>query len=200
MNSKYSLFAGTSTSLIVFIISILASQAASGQELKTRAVARLLTEPAESLSRPRRVSEVTVNTEPSLGNASATERSAFEQTNAARVSQGLAPLVWAADLCRMARLHSQNMATQGYFAHETPDGLDLTRRARAVGVGRFKVIAENIAYNKGYEDPGAFAVQRWLMSSAHRANILDAEFEAAAIGSYVAADGSVYLTQVFIAR
>lgn len=200
MNSKHSPFVSPAALPFVFIISLVAAQAASGQELKTRGVARLITEPAESLSRPRRVNELRVNAEPSLSNASTTERSAFERTNAARVSQGLAPLVWDADLCRMARLHSQNMATQGYFAHETPDGLDLKRRARAVGVGRFKVIAENIAYNKGYEDPGAFAVQRWLMSSGHRANILDAEFEAAAIGSYVAADGSVYLTQVFIAR
>jgi uncharacterized protein YkwD len=62
------------------------------------------------------------------------------------------------------------------------------------------VIGENIAYNKGYADPGGFAVERWLISDGHRANMLYAGFQAAAIGSYVAADGSVYLTQVFIAR
>jgi uncharacterized protein YkwD len=92
------------------------------------------------------------------------------------------------------------MAQRGFFSHETPDGLQLKERARANGILHFRVIAENIAYNKGYDDPGAFAVERWMISSGHRANILYIGFQASAIGSYVSADGSVYLTQVFIAR
>jgi uncharacterized protein YkwD len=92
------------------------------------------------------------------------------------------------------------MARQGYFAHETPDGLQLKDRARALGIGRFRVIAENIAYNKGYDDPGAFAVERWMNSGGHRANMLYVGFQASAIGSYISGDGSVYLTQVFINR
>jgi uncharacterized protein YkwD len=91
------------------------------------------------------------------------------------------------------------MARQGYFSHETLEGLQVKDRARASGVPRFRVIGENIAYNKGYEDPGGFAVERWMISPGHRANILYG-FEASAIGSYVSTDGSVYLTQVFIAR
>jgi uncharacterized protein YkwD len=62
------------------------------------------------------------------------------------------------------------------------------------------VLGENIAYNKGYDDPGAFAVERWMLSSVHRGNILYPGFQASAIGSYVSTDGSVYLTQVFITR
>jgi uncharacterized protein YkwD len=100
----------------------------------------------------------------------------------------------------MAREHSEQMASLGYFAHETPEGLQLKERARANGILHFRVIGENIAYNKGYDDPGGFAVERWLTSSGHRANMLYADFQASAIGSYVAADGSTYLTQVFIAR
>jgi uncharacterized protein YkwD len=69
-----------------------------------------------------------------------------------------------------------------------------------VGIAHFRVIAENIAYNKGYDDPGAFAVERWMISSGHRANILYVGFQAAGIGSYVSSDGTVYLTQVFINR
>jgi uncharacterized protein YkwD len=139
-------------------------------------------------------------TQPDLEDANAVERRAFEQTNTARVENGLPALTWDPELCRMARKHSEQMASLGYFSHETPDGLQLNERAHESGILHFKVIGENIAYNKGYDDPGGFAVERWLTSSGHRANMLYAGFQASAIGSFVAADGSTYLTQVFIAR
>lgn len=133
-------------------------------------------------------------------NANPIERRAFEQTNAARIQNGLPPLVWDPALCRMARMHSENMARLGYFSHDEPDGLRLRDRALAVGIEHYAVLAENIAYNLGYEDPGAFAVERWMISPGHRANILYAGFRAMAIGTFVAADGSVFLSQVFLAR
>jgi uncharacterized protein YkwD len=100
----------------------------------------------------------------------------------------------------MARDHSEKMARQGYFSHVTPEGYELKDRAHSAGIPHFRVIGENIAYNKGYDDPGAFAVERWMISPGHRANMLYIGFQASAIGSYVSSDGSVYLTQVLIAR
>ncbi|HEX6648584.1 MAG TPA: CAP domain-containing protein [Pyrinomonadaceae bacterium] len=128
------------------------------------------------------------------------EKRAFEQTNLERIKNGLPPFVWDADICRMARTHSENMAQQRYFSHVTPEGLRLRDRARAAGILRYSVLGENIAYNQGYTDPGGLAVERWMLSPKHRANILSPEFRAMAIGSFVAADGSVYLTQTFITR
>ena len=128
------------------------------------------------------------------------EKPAFEQTNLARIKNGLPPLAWDGEVCRMARAHSENMSRQGFFSHATPEGLRLRDRARLVGIIHYSVLGENIAYNQGYEDPGAFAVERWLLSPKHRANILSTEFRAMAIGSFVAPDGSVYLTQTFITR
>lgn len=116
-----------------------------------------------------------------------------------RERNGLAPLSWDSDLCRMARAHSEKMARLEFFAHETPEGLRLKDRARAARI-RFQVIGENIAYNQGVDDPGTFAVQRWMISSGHRANILSREFRFSGIGSFVARDGRVYVTQIFIAR
>ena len=104
------------------------------------------------------------------------------------------------EIGRMARNHSESMSRLGFFSHVTPDGLRLPDRARAAGIRHYSVLGENIAYNQGYEDPGAFAVERWMQSPKHRANILSSEFRAMAIGSYVAPDGSVYLTQTFIKR
>lgn len=128
------------------------------------------------------------------------ERRAFEQTNSVRIKNGLPPFVWDDDVCRMARTHSENMSRMGFFSHVTPSGLRLRDRARVAGIVRYSVLGENIAYNQGYEDPGAFAVERWMLSPKHRANILSTEFRAMAIGSFIAADGSVYLTQTFITR
>jgi uncharacterized protein YkwD len=39
-----------------------------------------------------------------------------------------------------------------------------------------------------------------MLSPKHRENIMSREFRAMAIGSFVAPDGSVYLTQTFITR
>jgi uncharacterized protein YkwD len=166
--------------------------------------ARLLSLPGDitSASRPRRVfpAEPNTNASPALCEANEIEKRAFESTNAVRLQNGLAPLVWDSELCRMARIHSENMVRQGYFAHETPDGARLKDRAHAVGIAHFRVLGENIAYNQGYDDPGTFAVERWMISPGHRANILSSEFERSAIGSFIAPDGTIYLTQEFIKR
>lgn len=185
---------------------------ASPQSLPSRPVARLITSTSDeiSYSRPRRISvggtdarrseaPPTLATVPSINQATETERRAFSATNEVRARNGVLPLSWDGDLCRLARTHSEKMARLGFFAHETPEGLRLKDRARAAGL-RFRVIGENIAYNQGVGDPGTFAVQRWMISSGHRANILSREFRSSGIGSFVARDGKVYVTQIFIAR
>lgn len=190
--------------LIVFpgVVLFLNLTPAFGQGGESQPVARLISGSVVSAaSRPRRAeTSVNVPSGPLLNEATMIERTAFDKTNNARVQNGLLPLTWDPVLCLMARMHSKEMAERGYFAHETPEGLEPRDRARALGIPRFRVLAENIAYNKGFEDPGAFAVERWMISAGHRANILYIGFQTSAIGSYVAADGSVYLTQVFLTR
>jgi len=186
------------TTLLALTGVVACCPAVFGQEAKpapvARPVARLITRftPATTV--------VNASASPSFAEASIIERRAFEQTNLVRVQNGLAPLEWDADVCRMARSHSESMSRLNYFSHVTPDGLRLRDRARAAGILTFTVLGENIAYNQGYEDPGAFAVERWMASAKHRANILSKEFRAMAIGTYVAPDGSVFLTQTFITR
>ncbi len=128
------------------------------------------------------------------------EKRAFEQTNLVRVKNGLRPLTWDADVCRMARIHSESMSRNHYFSHVTPEGMRLPDRARAAGILKFSTLGENIAYSNGYDDPGAYIIAQWMQSSKHRANILSNEFRAMAIGSFVGPDGSIYLTQTFITR
>lgn len=186
---------------------------ASAQTVQQQPVARLITGSDDTSTRPARARfsvnakapapvETEVNTAGSISidQAFENERRAFNLTNEARVKNGLALLAWDSELCRMARIHSEDMAKRQFFSHQTPEGLGLKQRARSVGILHFKVLGENIAYNQGFEDPGAFAVERWLTSSQHRANILSQEFRASAVGTFVAEDGKVYLTQVFIWR
>ena len=163
--------------------------------------ARLLA--ANDSTRPRTASLNLVSpaaTAPTLEQASDIERHAFEETNRARLKNGLLPFVWDADLCRMARAHSENMGRHNFFSHVGPDGQRLKDRAQAAGILHFSLIGENIAYNLGYDDPGTFAVEHWMLSPKHRANILDEHFNAMAVGTFVGPDGSVYLTQTFIQR
>ncbi len=180
-------------------------QPAAAQNVDARPVARLVT--SATPLKPRRATPTLDYSAPVakavLGSdeaANSIERRAFQKTNLARVQNGLSPLVWDADLYRMARIHSEKMAHDGYFSHVTHEGLRLRDRARAAGILQFSVLGENIAYNQGYEDPGAFAVEKWMSSPGHRANILSDEFRASAIGTFVSADGSVFLTQIFITR
>lgn len=165
------------------------------QEAKSQPVARLI---SASAIKPAVI--VSTIPAPTLDEANAIERRAFEQTNVIRVQNGLRPFVWDAEVCRMARTHSESMSRLGFFSHTTPSGHRLRDRARVAGISQFSVLGENIAYNQGYDDPGAFAVERWMLSPKHRDNILSREFRAMAIGSFVAPDGSVYLTQTFITR
>jgi uncharacterized protein YkwD len=165
--------------------------AAFAQDAKPQPVARLITSLTPVTAKPANPTPVEPND---------IEKRAFEQTNLVRVKNGLAPLVWDGDVCRMARIHSESMSRQAYFSHVTPEGLRLRERAREVGILRYTVLGENIALNQGFEDPGALAVERWMQSDKHRANILSPEFRAMAIGTFVATDGTVYLTQTFITR
>jgi uncharacterized protein YkwD len=154
-----------------------------------------------SALRPRRVSTPAASaTGPSLDEATVIERRAFELTNSARSRSGLAPLTWNPGLCQMARVYSEKMVRLGFFSHESPDGLHLEDRAHAAGIAHFRMLGENIAYNQGFDDPGGFAVERWMLSPGHRANILNAGFRQSAIGVFVAPDGTVYLTQEFFTR
>ena len=177
----------------------------NAQVQESRPVARLITtEPTYSGPRRANVDVAPVTTTVAVSNltfdhANPIERRVFEQTNLERAKNGLPPFVWDPVLCLMARTQSENMAKVGYLSH-SPEGMRMRERARAVGIVHYKVLGENIAYNFGFDDPGGFAVERWMLSPGHRANILDGGFKAMAVGTSIAADGSVFLTQTFITR
>lgn len=175
-----------------------------GQSSSGRPVARLITssrsaaEPQQTQHRMvvRPAAMVTASSAPVVANN--LERQAFNLINSERAKNGLQPLVWDGELCRVARLHSENMGRRNFFDHEGPDG-NLLDRVTARGI-MWRSLGENIAYNQGHDDPAGVAVDQWMHSSKHRANILRGLFTHSGIGVARTADGRVYLTQVFIMR
>ena len=171
-----------------------------------RPVARLIGSYPSSYGTPTRTRVSTpsnsYNATPAPAAVAATgdERRAFELINAERQRRGLRPLVMDGSLTRLARYHSENMARGGYLSHTDRNGLDLRGRADALGLRNWKSIAENIAYNQGYNDPTAFAVERWMVSEKHRENVLNDEYTHAGVGVVRASDGTYYFTQVFMRR
>ena len=128
------------------------------------------------------------------------ERTAFDLLNQKRIDNGLKPLKWSDNLASIARSHSRNMADHNFFSHRGLDDKLVSDRAADAGLGTWQAIGENIAFNRGYQDPINKAVDLWLDSPSHRHNLLDDNWKETAVGIAVAADGSYYLTQVFLKK
>lgn len=173
------------------------------QSSSGRPVARLITS-SRSTAEPQQTQHRMVVRPAVMAAASAPvaatslERQAFNLINSERAKNGLQPLVWDGELCRVARLHSESMGSRNFFDHEGPDG-NLLDRVTARGI-MWRSLGENIAYNQGHDDPVAVAVDQWMHSPKHRANILRGLFTHSGIGVARTPDGRVYLTQVFIMR
>jgi uncharacterized YkwD family protein/spore coat assembly protein SafA len=111
--------------------------------------------------------------------------------NEQRARYGVKPLQENWELSRVARYKSQDMHDRHYFSHTSPTYGSPFDMMRAFGLS-YRYAGENIAY--GQRTPQA-AVNAWMNSSGHRANILNANYTQIGVG-YVA-DGN-YWTQMFI--
>jgi len=97
--------------------------------------------------------------------------------NRERASAGLRPLAPDPELTEVARRHSADMFARGYFAHDTPEGLDPFARMREAHV-RYLTAGENLALA-----PTLHVAHNGLMNSpGHRANILHSQFGRLGIG------------------
>jgi uncharacterized protein YkwD len=182
------------TFVLLAVVAVTSPAQNSSKNQGTTAVRLASADSIEDLFRPRRVENVVAI------NVKAVELSAFEMLNKKRVDNGFSPLVWSDDLEAVARQHSQNMAEFQFFSHRGLDNKLVSDRADEAGVGRWRAIGENIAFNRGFDDPVSKAVELWLDSPSHRRNLLSAAWKESAVGVAVAEDGSYYFTQVFLVR
>jgi uncharacterized protein YkwD len=131
------------------------------------------------------------------------ERLVLDAANDARATQRLRPLRPDAALTRAARAHSEDLARTGRFSHTGSDGSRGDDRAARAGAV-FEAFGENLyestlhrggtrtRYPDGRvveaydwiapEDLARDAVEAWLDSPGHRANLLRAGFSRAGTG------------------
>lgn len=114
-------------------------------------------------------------------------------TNAERKQKDVPPLKLSLSLCKVARAHSENMASQEKLDHVLDDKTPFDR-LKAAGYRYFKA-GENV----GFENGGNLdmILKNWMESEGHRANILNPDYVEIGIGIARAKDGSRYYTQVF---
>lgn len=93
--------------------------------------------------------------------------------NQYRAAEGLGPLGFDERLGKAAGDRMHHMEDEGYWAHESPDGLTpfVWVKVRAYD---FAFAGENLAC--GFET-ARLLVQSWMESPGHRANILSRDFE-----------------------
>ena len=146
-----------------------------------------------------------------------------ELVNRARQEHGLSALGTDAKLASIARAHSTDMASHGYFGHVNLDGMDPTARGAAAGYTCRRDydsyytygISENLfatyRYNsvlftdsremefdwKSEEAIAEETVDAWMNSPDHRDNILDPDMGREGIGVAIAKDDLVFITEDF---
>jgi uncharacterized protein YkwD len=102
-------------------------------------------------------------------------RLALDLVNESRQGEGLPRLSADEALAKAAQAHAGDMASRGYFSHDSPTGHTVLDRYRAAGGSAGKFVAENIAECR-HCAAGRGLVSHfhrgWMDSPGHRANIL----------------------------
>lgn len=123
------------------------------------------------------------------------ETSVFNLINQQRQANGLNPLLWSNYAAQLARTHSLNMANKLIpFGHQGVEVRFATLRLQIPTLTRF---GENVAYNYGYPNPAQVAVNGWLKSPGHYANIMG-DFNLTGVGVAKNILGEYYFTQIFV--
>ena len=117
-------------------------------------------------------------------------------TNQNRIDNKLPPLAKSPILEKVASAKANDMASKGYFAHTSPEGITPWHWFRESGY-TFSFAGENLAVD--FSD--SFDVTRaWMVSPGHRANILNLSFTeigiAMAKGVYRGRE-TIFVVQVF---
>jgi uncharacterized protein YkwD len=139
------------------------------------------------------------------------ESGVLSDLNAIRAQHGLQPLKINARLTAAAAQHSKEMGTTGYFEHSSHDGTRFWKRIDhwygRNGYGYWSV-GENLLWSSPEIKP-ARALQLWMSSPEHRANILAARWReigisaqhfAAAPGTYKGQEVTIITTDFGVRR
>ena len=123
--------------------------------------------------------------EPSAGNLRRVRAAVVCLHNEVRAQHELPPLRENKRLRRAALGHSRDMVGDRYFAHTTPEGttmVDRILRARYAGRGDGWTLGENLAWGTGSRGTPRGAVEAWMTSPGHRANLLKGAYREVGVG------------------
>jgi VCBS repeat-containing protein len=109
--------------------------------------------------------------------------------NEERSKNGLSPLSPDDRLTAAARGHSQDMSDNSFCSHDSSDGGTYSDRIEQAGYKPWSALGENVAC--GFSTPEA-AMDAWMNSSGHRANILSDSYCDLGVGTV-----GLYWTQDF---
>lgn len=115
--------------------------------------------------------------------------------NAKRVANGLSALKINDEVQNVARVKAKDMVDNNYFSHTSPIYGSPFDMLKNYGIS-YKTAGENIAGNSSNSE----AVNAWMNSEGHRANILNSSFNYTGIGVVKSPKyGKVYV-QMFIGK
>lgn len=105
------------------------------------------------------------------------EQEVFDLVNAQRTAAGLSALKIDSELQNVARAKAQDMVDNNYFSHTSPTYGSPFDMMKSFGIS-YKAAGENIAGNSS----NSGAVNAWMNSEGHRANILSNSYNYTGIG------------------
>jgi len=125
----------------------------------------------------------------------ADEKEVFNLINNQRTAAGLSPLVIDDELQNVARIKAKDMVDSSYFSHTSPTYGSPFDMMKNFGIS-YKTAGENIAGNSS----NSGAVNAWMNSPGHKANILNNSFNYTGVGVVSSPKyGKIYV-QMFIGR
>jgi len=101
--------------------------------------------------------------------------------NAERAKHGLHPLARNLLLELSSQRHSDDMATRKFFSHDAPEGTDPQARMKAEGYP-LPWTGENLYMGTNAAASPVEALDGWMNSPGHRANILRPQFTQVGVG------------------
>lgn len=114
--------------------------------------------------------------------------------NVERKKAGQPELIKNDELINVSRMKSQDFVDNNYFSHNSPVYGSPFDMLRSFGI-RYSAAGENIASG---QRTAAEAMNHWMNSSGHRANILNTSFNQIGVGVARDNNGNLYWTQMFI--
>lgn len=145
------------------------------------------------LSAPSRAGFSSTGDDYTTHSLTAQEEKLFNLINRDRKANGLSPLTLDPALSRIARIKSEDMRDNRYFAHESPTYGKARQMLEHFGY-TFRGVGENIAHHATVEKAQA----AFMTSAGHRRNILSSTWEKVGVGVCYDKDGYIYATQIFV--